>query len=79
MDTAPSNGHDHSHPHEAEEIHIQIDPQTGQLRYTLKNLDYMTAVQRLTLAQFFMFEDFKRDRAAAVGAGADGGNTDGGL
>lgn len=53
-----NNGHSHDLP--LETITITFDPNHGSLRYDLQNMDYATAIQRLELAQLFLFDNLKQ-------------------
>lgn len=52
------NGHSHAKP--IETITVTFDPNLGRLKYDLENMDYATAIQRLELAQLFLFENLKQ-------------------
>lgn len=53
----------HAHDRPIETITVTFDPNHGQLRYDLQNLDYATAIQRLELAQLFLFDNLKQAQA----------------
>jgi len=62
MQNAPTNGHQHTHPHEPpadEEIFIRYNRQTGALSYTFKHTTYTDALGRLALVQLLMYDDYK--------------------
>lgn len=74
---ANDNGHSHddkntvahSHAKPIQKIIVEFDPHHGphgQLRYHLENVDYVTALQRLELAQMFMWDDMKQAKAKAA-------------
>lgn len=54
-----SNNNGHTHDRPVETITVTFDPNHGQLKYDLQNMDYATAIQRLELAQLFLFDNLK--------------------
>lgn len=73
MQTAPANGHAHTHPHEPppdEEILIRYNPQTHALIYSFKHTNYTDAIGRLALVQHLMYDDYKKKLAQDADAAA---------